>query len=148
MLSDCSVVCVDKQLRPQMQHPLGLRGRPRFSGKAREPLSNQSEKAFDMGQLPASLSDLLVGWVFLENRPVGLPEVTEALLCAILRWNFCPQPSAGLRRSVSDHEGDDLASPPAQRDPEPAFVRPLADVGPAFVKFEDIAFFGRLDLLG
>jgi hypothetical protein len=101
-----------------------------------------------MGQLPASLSDLLVGWVLLENRPVGLPEVTKALLCAILRWNFCPQPSASLRRSVSDHEGHDLASPPAQRDPEPAFVRPLADVGPALVKFEDIAFFGRLDLLG
>jgi len=89
-----------------VQHPLGLRGCPCFSGVAGEPLSNQSEKAFDVRQLPASLPNLLVGWVLLKNRLklslVGLPEVTEALFFAILRWNLCPQPSASLRRSVSD----------------------------------------------
>src|SRR6056297_258620 len=96
MLSDCLIVPVDKQLRPQVQHPLGLRGRPRLSGVAGEPLSNQSEKAFYVGQLPASFPDSLVGRVFLENWPIGLPEVTKALFFAILRWNLCPKPSAGL----------------------------------------------------
>jgi hypothetical protein len=125
-----------------------LRGRPRFSGVAGEPLSNQSKKAFDMGQLPASLPDPLVGRVFLKNRPVGFPKVTETLFFAIRRWNFRPQPSASLRRPVPDYEGDDLPGSTAERDPEPAFVRPLADVSPAFVKFEDIALLGRLNLLG
>ena len=101
-----------------------------------------------MGQLPASLPNLLVGWVFLKNRPVRFPKVTEALFFAILRWNFRPQPSASLSRSVPDYEGDDLPGSTAERDPKPAFVRPLADVSPAFVKFEDIALLGRLNLLG
>jgi hypothetical protein len=125
-----------------------LRGRPRLSGVAGKPLANQSEKPFDVGQLSASLPDLLVGRVFLENRSVGLPEVTKALFFAILRWNFRPQPSASLRRSVPDYEGNDLPGPSAERDPEPAFVRPLAYVSPAFVKFKDIIFLRRFDLLG
>jgi hypothetical protein len=125
-----------------------LRGRPCLSGIAGEPLSNQSEKTFDVGQLSASLPDLLVGRVLLENRPVGLPEVTEALFVAIFRWDLCPKPSTSLRRSVSDHESNDLPGTSAERDPEPTFVRPLADIGPALVEFEDIALFGRLDLIG
>ncbi len=72
MLSDCPIVCVDKQLCPQVQHSLDLRSRPRLPGVTGKPLSNQSEKTFDVGELSASLPDLLVGLVLLKNRLVGL----------------------------------------------------------------------------
>ena len=126
----------------------GLRSRPRFSGVAREPLANQTEKAFDVGELSTSLLDLLVGRVLFENWLVRLPKAAEALFSSIPRWNFCPEPCAGLRRAVPDHEGDDLPRSAAQRPPKPAFARPLADASPAFVEFENVAFLGRRDLIG
>lgn len=125
----------------QFAKPLGFFGR---SGKA---AVESVRKAFDMDKPSASLPDLLVGRVLLKNWRVGLPEIAEALFFTILRWNFCPEPSTGLCRAVSDHEGDDLPRSAAQRHLKPAFVRPLANVSPALVEFEDIAFFGRLDLI-
>ena len=64
------------------------------------------------------------------------------------RWNFRLKPRAGLRRAVSDHKRDDLPGSPAQRNPKPALIRAPTDVGPAFTEFEDVAFFGRVDLIG
>lgn len=100
-----------------------------------------------MSELSTFFLHLLVGRVLLEERPVGLPKVTEALFSSIFRRNLCPEPSTGLGRAVSDYESNDLASPSAQRHPEPSLVRSLADIGPAFVEFEDIAFFGGVDLI-
>jgi len=101
-----------------------------------------------VGKLSAFFFDLLVGRTLFEKRPIGFPTVTEALFFPILRQNLCLEPSAGLGRTVSDHKCDDLPSSPAQRNPKPALIRPLPDVGRPFIKLKDIVFFGRLDLIG
>jgi len=56
--------------------------------------------------------------------------------------NLAPKPSTGPRASVSDDEGNDLTSAPAQSNPEPPLVCFLAYEAPGLVQFQDVTFLG------
>ena len=95
MLSDGPVACVDKQLRCQVEHALGLGGGARLPNVSCQPLPNHPEKPFDVGEFSAGLLHLFVRGVLLEDRLVGRLKVTEALFLSIFRWNLRLKSSAG-----------------------------------------------------
>jgi len=105
-----------------MQHPLGLRGRSRFSDVSREPLANPPEKAFNMSKFSALFPHLLVGWIGLEERAIRLPKVTKALLVLVPFGNLVPKPDTSPCRPVSNHERNNLTGAAAQRHPEPPLI--------------------------
>jgi len=120
---DFAVVGFDEQLRDQMMHPVGLRKRKRLSHVAGQALTYRPEKPLHVSELATVFRRLLVRWIVLKHRPIGLPEVAEAPPLTVVLRNLCPEPRAGLSAAVADHEGHHLPSAPAQRDPQPALVR-------------------------
>jgi len=130
-----------------MEHPLGLGGGSRFSDISRELLANPPEKAFNMSEFSALFPHLLMGWIVFEKGAIRFPKITEALLLLVPFRNLVPKPDTGPCRPVSNHERNNLPGSAAQRHPEPPLIGPAADVGPALVKFENIAVLRRLDLL-
>jgi hypothetical protein len=101
-----------------------------------------------VGQLATGLSDLLVTGVVFENWAIGFPEVAKASSLPVTLRNPAPEPSAGLGRTVPDHERHDLPSSTAEGDPQPSFIRPLSDVCPAFVEFKGVVVPGRPEAFG
>ena len=73
-----------------------------------------------------------------DHLGVGVPEVREAQQAPVRRRHAPPQPLAGLGPPVAHGEGDDLARPPAQGEPDPALVPAAVDERPQLVQLQHV----------
>ena len=92
---------------------------------------------FDMRRLAGVLADAPMRFD-RKNGGVGVPDIADTDARPVARGNALPETVTRAFATVADHEGEDLARPPTQDGPEPAFPRPFSDERPHFVEFQTI----------
>jgi len=102
-------------------HLVGLGERQTLSDKASESLAQGVVPPFNMcGEAGFfACRGVLRGG---DDQPVGFPEITKAVRCAIGDGDALPQLLAGGGTSITDTVSDDLTGCTTKSNPNPAFV--------------------------
>jgi len=109
--------------------------RQRFADRATDTLPKRVVPAFDRSGFARRFADAAVRF----NRKhggIGVPEIAETGAGPIVLGNPMPEPPTRPYAVIANDTGDDLARPPTQDRPQPAFPRPLADKRPDFIDFQ------------
>ncbi len=72
-----------------------------------------------------------------DDRLVGSPEISEAVLRTVGCWNGFPQAATNALTSVSDSIGHHLTRLAAEGNPDPRLVGLFGDKGPQLIQFQD-----------